>query len=47
MQPAKVEHNGATGCIAGYTQENKVAIIDKRVRYIINEGKKLPNINLK
>lgn len=43
----KVEHNGATGCIAGYTQENKVAIIDKRVRYIINEGKKLPNINLK
>ena len=43
----KVEHTGATGCIAGYTQENKVAIIDKRVRYIINEGKKLPNINLK
>lgn len=41
----KVENEGKTGCIAGYSKEKKIAIIDKRVRYIINEGKKLPSIN--
>lgn len=38
----KVEHIGVPGCIAGYTEEDKESIFEKRVRYIIEMGKSLP-----
>lgn len=38
----KVEHIGASGCIAGYTEEDKKLIFEKRIRYIIEMGKTLP-----
>lgn len=38
----KVEHVGTSGCIAGYTEKDKEAIFEKRVRYIIEKGKALP-----
>lgn len=38
----KVERSGALGCLAGYTEEKKDSILEKRVRYLIEKGKSLP-----